>query len=66
MAFPSVNPTQTNSWKKLSEHAQAMKSVHMKNLFAGDASRFSSFSQKEGELLFDYSLIGNKNPNNNE
>jgi glucose-6-phosphate isomerase len=55
MAFPSINPTKTNSWKKLSIHADEMKSVHMKTLFASDASRFSSFSQEEGNLLFDYS-----------
>ncbi len=55
MAFPSINPTKTSSWKKLSTHAESMKSVHMKSLFAEDASRFSSFSQIEGELLFDYS-----------
>jgi glucose-6-phosphate isomerase len=55
MAFPSINPTKTASWKNLSTHAEAMKSVHMKSLFAADASRFSSFSQIEGELLFDYS-----------
>ena len=55
MAFPSINPTKTNSWKKLNIHAEKMKSVHMKTLFASDASRFSSFSQIEGNLLFDYS-----------
>ena len=55
MAFPSINPTKTNSWKKLSTHADEMKSVHMKTLFATDALRFSSFSQQEGNLLFDYS-----------
>jgi glucose-6-phosphate isomerase len=55
MAFPSINPTKTNSWKKLSSLAAEMKSVHMKTLFATDASRFSSFSQQEGNLLFDYS-----------
>ena len=55
MAFPSINPTSTNSWKKLSAHAEAMKLQHMKTLFAKDPSRFSTFSQIEGDLLFDYS-----------
>jgi glucose-6-phosphate isomerase len=32
-----------------------MKKVHMRELFAQDPNRFSSFSQQEGDLLFDYS-----------
>lgn len=55
MAFPSINPTKTTSWKKLSVHAEAMKLQQMRTLFAKDPSRFSTFSQKEGDLLFDYS-----------
>ena len=55
MPFPSINPTQTSAWKKLTEHAASMKSTHMKTLFAQDPNRFSLFSQTEGDLLFDYS-----------
>ena len=55
MSFPSINPTKTTAWTKLSQHAASMKSVHMKTLFAQDPSRFSLFSQTEGDLLFDYS-----------
>ncbi len=55
MSFPSIDPTSTASWKKISAHAEKMKSVHMRDLFAQDASRFASFSQKDGDLLFDYS-----------
>jgi len=55
MPFPSINPTQTSAWKKLTEHAASMKSTHMKTLFAQDPNRFSFFSQTEGDLLFDYS-----------
>jgi len=55
MPFPSINPTQTSAWKKLTEHAASMKSTHMKTLFAQDPNRFSIFSQTEGDLLFDYS-----------
>ncbi len=55
MSFPSIDPTSTPSWKKLFAHAETMKSVHMRDLFSDDASRFTSFSQKDGDLLFDYS-----------
>ena len=55
MSFPSINPTKTTAWTKLSQHAASMKSVHMKTLFTQDPSRFSLFSQTEGDLLFDYS-----------
>jgi glucose-6-phosphate isomerase len=55
MAFPSINPTQTTAWKKLSFHANEMKSVTMKSLFESDSNRFSAFSQINGNLLFDYS-----------
>ena len=55
MSFPSIDPTNTPSWKKLTAHAESMKSVHMRDLFSADATRFASFSQKDGNLLFDYS-----------
>lgn len=55
MSFPSIDPTSTSAWKNLAEHASKMKSVHMRDLFIADPSRFNSFSQKDGDLLFDYS-----------
>lgn len=53
--FPAIDPTTTSSWKRLSQHAAEMKKVHMRELFAQDPTRFSSFSQQDGNLLFDYS-----------
>jgi glucose-6-phosphate isomerase len=53
--FPSIDPTSTSAWKQLSIHAEAMKKVHMRALFANDPARFTSFSQTDGNLLFDYS-----------
>jgi glucose-6-phosphate isomerase len=53
--FPSIDPTSTSTWKQLSTHAEAMKKVHMRALFANDPTRFASFSQTDGNLLFDYS-----------
>ena len=55
MAFPSINPTQTAAWQKLSLHANDMKFVTMKSLFKTDPNRFAAFSQTNGDLLFDYS-----------
>ena len=55
MSFPTIDPTKTNSWKKLAAHAETMKHVHMRSLFAADPNRFASFTQTEGDLLFDYS-----------
>jgi glucose-6-phosphate isomerase len=53
--FPSIDPTTTSAWKQLSSHAEAMKKVHMRALFANDPARFASFSQTNGNLFFDYS-----------
>ena len=53
--FPSIDPTTTSSWKSLTSHAVEMKKVHMRDLFAQDPTRFNSFSQQDGNLLFDYS-----------
>jgi glucose-6-phosphate isomerase len=55
MSFPAINPTATATWKQLEHHAKAMGNVHMRELFGKDKQRFASFSQKEGNLLFDYS-----------
>lgn len=55
MSFPSIDPTSTSAWKNLAVHASKMKSVHMRDLFTADPSRFNSFSQKDGDLLYDYS-----------
>ena len=55
MSFPAINPTSTQAWKKLQAHAEKMKQVHMRDLFSSDADRFSSYSIKEQNILFDYS-----------
>jgi glucose-6-phosphate isomerase len=55
MSFPSIDPTSTSAWKQLSKHAEEMKKVQMSALFENDPARFDSFSQTDGNLLFDYS-----------
>jgi len=53
--LPTINPTQTDAWKKLSTHFQEMKDLHMKSLFEGDDARFTNFSTTFEDILIDYS-----------
>ena len=53
--FPKVNPTKTQSWKKLQEHSKAMKSASMKDLFKEDPNRFKNYSLAIPDIIFDYS-----------
>ncbi|MCD6225450.1 MAG: glucose-6-phosphate isomerase [Deltaproteobacteria bacterium] len=50
-----INPAKTNSWKKLEDHYEIMKNVHMKDLFAKDQERFKKFSIRFNDILVDYS-----------
>lgn len=52
--LPKINPTQTESWKELSNHYNVMKNVHMKDLFS-DSNRFEKYSIKFNDILLDYS-----------
>jgi len=49
------DPMKTAGWKKLSDHFQTMKYVHMRDLFAEDGDRFQRFSIRFGDILVDYS-----------
>jgi glucose-6-phosphate isomerase len=53
--FPKINPTTTQAWKKLQSHAQQMKLVQMKELFAGDPDRFEKYSFRFNDTVFDFS-----------
>ncbi|ASZ15007.1 glucose-6-phosphate isomerase [Chitinophaga pendula] len=53
--FPSINPTTTQAWQKLQQHAAEMKQVHMRDLFAQDTERFAKYSLRFEDILFDYS-----------
>lgn len=53
--FPTINPTTTPSWKALLEHYAEVKDVQIKTLFASDNQRFSKYSLKEQNIVFDYS-----------
>ena len=43
------------AWKQLQEHRSEMGSVHIRELFEKDSSRFEKFSLFLGDLLFDFS-----------
>lgn len=43
------------AWAALADHAQSLRAVAMRDLFAADPGRFARFSLRLGDLLFDYS-----------
>ncbi|MBA3647987.1 MAG: glucose-6-phosphate isomerase [Chitinophagales bacterium] len=53
--FPKIDPKQTQAWKALTDHHQEIKNIHMRDLFKDDPDRFSQFSVKVKDILFDYS-----------
>lgn len=60
--FPKINPTETAAWKLLKLHANEMKQVHLKDLFAKEAERFKNNAHYFNDTVFDFS----KNIINNE
>ena len=57
-----INPSETSAWQKLLNHFDAVKTMHMRDMFKEDSERFSRFSLKFEDILIDYS----KNLLNNE
>ncbi|MDO7136940.1 glucose-6-phosphate isomerase [Algibacter lectus] len=55
MALPNINPTTTKSWKKLQAHFEAVKDVHMKDLFTEDKTRANKFTIKWDDFYVDFS-----------
>ena len=55
MSLPNINPTTTDSWKKLQEHFNNIKDVHMKDLFAKDKNRANEFTIKWDNFFVDFS-----------
>jgi glucose-6-phosphate isomerase len=48
-------PTLTTSWRRLQEHYEQVKDLHMRGLFAQDPRRFETFSIRFHDILVDYS-----------
>ena len=53
--FPKIDPIKTESWGKLKRHYKEIAGKHLKDLFKEDPRRFEEFSQRNGDILFDYS-----------
>jgi glucose-6-phosphate isomerase len=53
--LPTINPTETSSWQKLTAHFLSMQAVHMRELFEEDPDRFKKFSLMFEDILIDYS-----------
>ena len=53
--FPKKEPTKTEAWQRLSEHAAQMKKIRMADLFSKNANRFNDYSVTFNDILFDYS-----------
>lgn len=54
--FPKVTPKDTKAWQQLKAHYDTeIKGIHMRTLFKADSQRFSRYSLKMDEILFDYS-----------
>ena len=47
--------TRLPAWQALSTHAEELRAVHMRELFAADSNRFKAFSLRLEDVLFDYS-----------
>ena len=55
MALQNINPTQTDAWKKLSDHYNEVKKLHLKQLFREDKKRKERFTVFLNDLEVDYS-----------
>ena len=55
MALNTINPTETNAWKKLEMHYYEMQKASMQELFQLDATRTEKFNLKWNDFLIDYS-----------
>jgi glucose-6-phosphate isomerase len=53
--FPKVNPTTTQAWTTLAQHAREMKQQHIKTLFANNPERFKKFSFRFNDIVIDFS-----------
>jgi len=55
MSLQNTDPTQTQAWKKLTEHFNTTSKLHLKELFTADKNRANKFSVKWNDFLFDFS-----------
>jgi len=55
MSLKSINPTNTTSWKQLTQHFKDIKNVEMKDLFKNNPERADNFTIKWEDFYVDYS-----------
>ena len=55
MGLQSINPTKTNSWKKLQDHFQDIKDTHIKNWFSENKERANQMTIKWDDFYVDFS-----------
>ena len=55
MAFPKINPTQTQAWAALLSHYQQIKDLHMVDLFEQDQDRVDQMSLEWKDFYLDFS-----------
>lgn len=55
MILKTINPTSTESWKKLQAHYADMQNISMQKLFVEDSQRVEKFNVKWNDFLIDYS-----------
>lgn len=55
MSLPNHNPTQTPTWKALTNHFEEIKNVHLKTLFKKDPERAVKMSIRWQDFFLDYS-----------
>ncbi|HNP16885.1 MAG TPA: glucose-6-phosphate isomerase [Fulvivirga sp.] len=53
--LPTIDPTSTNAWQKLSGHFKEIENTHLRELFATDENRFDHFHIRFEDILLDYS-----------
>jgi glucose-6-phosphate isomerase len=53
--FPTIDPTTTAAWKKLTTHHRVMKKITLQQLFEADKNRFNKFSLQTKDILVDFS-----------
>lgn len=55
MTLKSINPTETNTWQKLTQHFAEIKDVHLKKLFYENPDRKEDFTINFNDFSVDYS-----------
>jgi glucose-6-phosphate isomerase len=54
--FPKLTPKDTKAWQQLQQHYDSeIKGMHMRSIFKADPQRFSRYSLRLDDILFDFS-----------